>query len=38
LVSDIKGGTWTEDVSEQGAANNILTEERRSDRRFEKAA
>jgi hypothetical protein len=28
LVSDIKGGTYTEVVSEQGVEENIWTEER----------
>jgi hypothetical protein len=38
LVTDIKGGTFTEGVWEQGAEENIWTEERRSDRRLEKTA
>jgi hypothetical protein len=38
LVSDIEGGTQTEDVSEQGVEENIWTEERWSDERVEKAA
>jgi hypothetical protein len=29
--SDIKGGTWTESVWEQGAEENIYTEERWSN-------
>jgi hypothetical protein len=37
-VSDIKGGTWTEGVWEQGAGENIWTEEGWSDRRLEKTA
>jgi hypothetical protein len=36
MFSDIKGGTWTEGVSEQGAEENIWSEMRRSDRRLEK--
>jgi hypothetical protein len=32
LISDIKGGTCTEGVSEQGAEENIWTEEGLSDR------
>jgi hypothetical protein len=36
LVSDIKEGTQTEGVWEQGAEENIWGEERRSDRRLEK--
>jgi hypothetical protein len=38
LVSDIKGGTYTEGVGEQGAEENIWTQERRSGRRLEKTA
>jgi hypothetical protein len=36
LVSDIKGGTWTEGVWEQGAEEDIWTEEGGSDGRVEK--
>jgi hypothetical protein len=36
LVSDIKGGTQTEGVWEQGVEENIWTEERWSDGRLEK--
>jgi hypothetical protein len=36
LVSDIEGGTYTEDVWEEGAEENIWTEERWSDGRLEK--
>jgi hypothetical protein len=36
LVSDIRGGTKTERVWEQGTEENIWTEERWSDRRMEK--
>jgi hypothetical protein len=36
LVPDIKGGTQTEDVWEQGVEENIWTEERWSDMRLEK--
>jgi hypothetical protein len=36
LVSDIKGGTETEGVCEQGAEENIWTEQVWSDRRVEK--
>jgi hypothetical protein len=38
LVSDIKGGTLTEGVREQGAEEDIWTEEVRGDRRVEKTA
>jgi hypothetical protein len=38
LVSDIKGGTWTEGVWEQGAEENISTEDRWSDESLEKTA
>jgi hypothetical protein len=38
LVSDIKGGTQTEGVWEQGAEENIWTGERWSDSRSEKTA
>jgi hypothetical protein len=38
LVFDIKGGTQSEGVSEQDAEENILIEDRRNDRRFEKTA
>jgi hypothetical protein len=34
LVSDIKGGTQTEGVWEQGTEENIWTEKRSSDRTF----
>jgi hypothetical protein len=37
LVSDIKGGTYTEGVGEQGA-ENIWTEDGSSDGRVEKSA
>jgi hypothetical protein len=37
-VSDIKGGKWIEGVGEQGAEENILTEERSSGRRLERNA
>jgi hypothetical protein len=36
LVSDIKEGTQTEGVWEQGVEENIWTKERWSDRRLEK--
>jgi hypothetical protein len=36
LVSDSKGGTYTEGVWEQGAEENIWTERRWSDRRMER--
>jgi hypothetical protein len=36
LVSDIKGGTKTEGVLEQGAEENIWTEERRSGSKLKK--
>jgi hypothetical protein len=36
LVSNVKGGTLTEGVWEQGAEENILSEERWSDGRLEK--
>jgi hypothetical protein len=38
LVSDIKGGTQTEGVWEQGAEEDIWTEEGWSDWRMEKIA
>jgi hypothetical protein len=38
LVSDIKGGTQTEGVWEQGAEETIWSEEGWSDRRLEKTA
>jgi hypothetical protein len=38
LVSDIKGGTQTEGVWEQGAEEDIWTENRLDDRRMEKTA
>jgi hypothetical protein len=38
LVSDIKGGTETEGVWEQGADENIWTEEVWTDERLEKTA
>jgi hypothetical protein len=38
LVSDIKGGTQTEGVSEQDAKENIWTEEEWNDMRLEKFA
>jgi hypothetical protein len=38
LVSEIKGGTQTEGVWEQGAEGNIWTEEGLSDRRLEETA
>jgi hypothetical protein len=38
LVSDIVGGTWTEDVWKQNAEENMWTEERWSDRRLDKSA
>jgi hypothetical protein len=38
LVSDIKGGTHTEGVWEQGAEENIWTEERWSDGTLEETA
>jgi hypothetical protein len=38
LVSDIKGGTYTEGVREQGAGENILIEEKLNDRWMEKTA
>jgi hypothetical protein len=37
-VPDITGGTQTEGVWEQGAEENICTEERWSDGRLEKTA
>jgi hypothetical protein len=37
-VSDVKGGTQTEDVWEQVAGGSIWTEQGSSDRRFEKTA
>jgi hypothetical protein len=36
LISDIKGGTHTEGILEQGDEQNIWTEEGWSDRRLEK--
>jgi hypothetical protein len=38
LVSDIKGGTQTEGVWEQGAEEDILTEKRWDDRGMKKTA
>jgi hypothetical protein len=38
LISDIKGGTYTEGTQEQGAEENIWTEEELSNRRIEKTA
>jgi hypothetical protein len=38
LVSNIEGGTYTEGVWEQGAEENISTEEKWSDRRLDYAA
>jgi hypothetical protein len=38
LVYDIRGGTYTVGVSEQGAQEIIWTEERLSDGRLEKTA
>jgi hypothetical protein len=38
LVSDIKGGTQTEGVGEQGAEKNIWTEKGLSDKWLEKTA
>jgi hypothetical protein len=38
LISDIKGGTWTEVVWEQGAEEDIWTEEGLSGGRVEKIA
>jgi hypothetical protein len=38
LVPNIKGGTRSEAVWEQGAEENILTEERWSDGRLEETA
>jgi hypothetical protein len=38
MVSDIKGGTYTEGVWEQGAEENIWTKEGWSDGRVEKTA
>jgi hypothetical protein len=38
LVSNIKGGTQTEGVWEQGAGENIWNEERESDGRLEGTA
>jgi hypothetical protein len=38
LVSDIKGGTLTGDVWEQGAEKNIWTKKRLSNGRVEKTA
>jgi hypothetical protein len=38
LVSDIKGGTQTEEVYEQGAEEDIWTLEGRGDGRVEKTA
>jgi hypothetical protein len=37
MVSDIRGGTETEGVSEQGVEENIWTKEGWSDGRVEKA-
>jgi hypothetical protein len=36
LVSNFKGGTQTETILEEGAEDNIWTEEGQSDRRWEK--
>jgi hypothetical protein len=38
LASNIKGGTQTEGVWEQGIEENIWTEDRWSDKRLEKTA
>jgi hypothetical protein len=38
LASDIKGRTQTEGIWEQGAEQNVWTEEERSDGRLEKTA
>jgi hypothetical protein len=38
LVSDIKGGTETSGVSEQGVEENTWDEERSSDERLKKTA
>jgi hypothetical protein len=38
LVSDIRGGTYTEGIQEQGAEENIWTEEGWSEERLEKTA
>jgi hypothetical protein len=38
LVSDIKGAKYTEGVWEQGAEENIWSEEKWSDGRLEKTA
>jgi hypothetical protein len=38
MISDIKGGTWTEGVWEQGAEENIWTKGRWSDKTLEKTA
>jgi hypothetical protein len=38
LVSDIEGGTWTKGVGEQGAEENIGTEQGRRVRRLEETA
>jgi hypothetical protein len=34
LISDIKGGTWTEGIWEKGAEENMWFEDRWSDRRL----
>jgi hypothetical protein len=38
VVSDIKGGTYTEGIGEQGAEEDIWTEEGRGDWRVKKIA